>query len=133
MREIREGWGSVGADAAEEGKAIERVRELYERAVAMVPPDGEKRYWRRYIFLWLDYALFEEIETKVRFLLMHFTRFSFEMPRNRITSVPAKSTIRLCQLCRTSSSRLLNYGSFLHNLRYGGLTFLPLGKFWVLP
>ncbi|KAH9848939.1 hypothetical protein C2E23DRAFT_888769 [Lenzites betulinus] len=25
---------------------------------------GEKRHWRRYIFLWLYYALFEEIETK---------------------------------------------------------------------
>lgn len=41
-----------------------RVREVYERAVAQVPPGGEKRHWRRYIFLWLDYALFEEIETK---------------------------------------------------------------------
>jgi crooked neck len=41
------------------------VREVYERAVAQVPPGNEKRFWRRYIFLWLDYALFEEIETKV--------------------------------------------------------------------
>ena len=38
---------------------------MYERAVAQVPPGSEKRFWRRYIFLWLDYALFEEIETKV--------------------------------------------------------------------
>ena len=43
----------------------DRVREVYERAVAQVPPGAEKRYWRRYIFLWLNYALFEEIETKV--------------------------------------------------------------------
>ncbi|KAF8633583.1 hypothetical protein AX15_001376 [Amanita polypyramis BW_CC] len=43
---------------------ISRVREVYERAVAQVPPGGEKRHWRRYIFLWLNYALFEEIETK---------------------------------------------------------------------
>lgn len=43
----------------------DKVREVYERAVAQVPPGGEKRHWRRYIFLWLDYALFEEIETKV--------------------------------------------------------------------
>lgn len=41
------------------------MREVYERAVAQVPPGDEKRFWRRYIFLWLDYALFEEIETKV--------------------------------------------------------------------
>ncbi|KJA13675.1 hypothetical protein HYPSUDRAFT_151330 [Hypholoma sublateritium FD-334 SS-4] len=44
--------------------AIGRVREVYERAVSQVPPGTEKRHWRRYIFLWLDYALFEEIETK---------------------------------------------------------------------
>jgi hypothetical protein len=50
-------------------EAIGRVREVYERAVGQVPPGKEKRHWRRYIFLWLDYALFEEIETKVLFLL----------------------------------------------------------------
>ncbi|KAE9392590.1 TPR-like protein [Gymnopus androsaceus JB14] len=53
-----------GATADEEEAAMGRVREVYERAVAQVPPGGEKRHWRRYIFLWLDYALFEEIETK---------------------------------------------------------------------
>lgn len=47
-----------------EQEAIERIREVYERAVANVPPGQEKRHWRRYIFLWLDYALFEEVETK---------------------------------------------------------------------
>ena len=41
-----------------------RVREVYERAVAQVPPSTEKRHWRRYIFTWLNYALFEELETK---------------------------------------------------------------------
>ncbi|POY71847.1 hypothetical protein BMF94_5208 [Rhodotorula taiwanensis] len=44
--------------------ALKRVREVYERAVAQVPPSDEKRHWRRYIFLWLNYALFEELETK---------------------------------------------------------------------
>ncbi|KAH9931196.1 TPR-like protein [Amylocystis lapponica] len=52
-----------GATSEEEGRAIGRVREVYERAVAQVPPE-RKETWRRYIFLWLDYALFEEIETK---------------------------------------------------------------------
>ncbi|KAG8923248.1 NineTeen Complex (NTC) component, partial [Tulasnella sp. 418] len=42
----------------------EKVREVYERAVAQVPPGNEKRHWRRYIFLWLNYAIFEELETK---------------------------------------------------------------------
>jgi crooked neck len=27
-----------------------------------VPPASEKRYWRRYIYLWINYALFEELE-----------------------------------------------------------------------
>ncbi|KDQ54039.1 hypothetical protein JAAARDRAFT_196808 [Jaapia argillacea MUCL 33604] len=53
-----------GATAEEEQAAYSRVREVYERAVAQVPPGHEKRHWRRYIFLWLYYALFEEIESK---------------------------------------------------------------------
>lgn len=41
-----------------------RVRETYERAVANVPPSTEKRFWRRYIYLWLQYAAFEEIDSQ---------------------------------------------------------------------
>lgn len=44
---------------------LERAREVYERAIANVPPLKEKRYWRRYVFLWLNYAVFEELEAKV--------------------------------------------------------------------
>ena len=54
-----------GSTTEEEEESISRVREVYERAVAQVPPGGQKRHWRRYIFLWLYYALFEEMETKV--------------------------------------------------------------------
>ncbi|TFK22117.1 pre-mRNA-splicing factor CLF1 [Coprinopsis marcescibilis] len=53
-----------GATTEELETAAGRVREVYERAVSQVPPGGEKRHWRRYIFLWLNYALFEEIESK---------------------------------------------------------------------
>ncbi|KAI3483760.1 hypothetical protein L1887_53350 [Cichorium endivia] len=45
-------------------QAARRVREVYERAIAQVPASQEKRDWRRYIFLWLRYALFEEIEMR---------------------------------------------------------------------
>jgi crooked neck len=38
----------------------ERIRDVYERAIASVPPIAEKRYWRRYVYLWLHYALYEE-------------------------------------------------------------------------
>ncbi|KAB5590967.1 Pre-mRNA-splicing factor CLF1 [Ceratobasidium theobromae] len=54
--DITNGTGEVGS--------VERVREVYERAVSQIPPGGEKRHWRRYVFLWLNYAVFEEVETK---------------------------------------------------------------------
>ena len=41
------------------------VREVYERAIANVPPAEEKRLWRRYIYLWINYALYEELLAKV--------------------------------------------------------------------
>ena len=47
----------------EEAGDTARTREVYERAVACVPPDaGDKRLWRRYIYLWIKYALWEELE-----------------------------------------------------------------------
>lgn len=48
----------------------DRVRDVYERAIANIPPTKEKRHWRRYIYLWVFYALWEEMEGKVcQFLL----------------------------------------------------------------
>ncbi|KAI5817689.1 hypothetical protein BZA77DRAFT_278656 [Pyronema omphalodes] len=38
----------------------DRVRDVYERAIANIPPTREKRHWRRYIYLWIFYALWEE-------------------------------------------------------------------------
>ncbi|EEH07975.1 pre-mRNA-splicing factor CLF1 [Histoplasma capsulatum G186AR] len=43
---------------------VDRVRDVYERAIAQIPPSQEKRHWRRYIYLWIFYALWEELETK---------------------------------------------------------------------
>ncbi|KAL2157458.1 hypothetical protein VTH06DRAFT_6150 [Thermothelomyces fergusii] len=48
----------------ESGGDPDRVREVYERAIAQVPPTQEKRHWRRYIFLFLFYAIWEEREAK---------------------------------------------------------------------
>ncbi|GAB4857491.1 Crooked neck-like protein 1 [Ancistrocladus abbreviatus] len=42
----------------------ERTREVYERAIANVPPAEEKRYWQRYIYLWINYALYEELDAQ---------------------------------------------------------------------
>ncbi|KAK6295066.1 hypothetical protein J4Q44_G00342920 [Coregonus suidteri] len=40
------------------------AREVYERAIANIPPIQEKRHWRRYIYLWINYALYEELEVQ---------------------------------------------------------------------
>ena len=40
------------------------IRELYERAISNVPPAQEKSFWKRYIYLWINYALYEELEAE---------------------------------------------------------------------
>ena len=45
----------------EESEGIyDRIKDTYERAVANIPPTTDKKYWRRYQYFWLNYALFEE-------------------------------------------------------------------------
>eukprot|EP01137_Pigoraptor_chileana_P006878 Opistho-2@51725 len=41
-----------------------KTRDIYERSISNVPPAEEKRLWRRYIYLWIFYALFEELQAK---------------------------------------------------------------------
>ncbi|XAR55043.1 hypothetical protein NMG60_11030419 [Bertholletia excelsa] len=41
-----------------------RTREVYERAIANVPPAAEKHYWQRYIYFWINYALYEELDAQ---------------------------------------------------------------------
>ncbi|KAI0204998.1 cell cycle control protein [Astrocystis sublimbata] len=48
----------------ETAAGVDRVRDVYERAVAQIPPTQEKRHWRRYIYLWIFYAIWEEMEAK---------------------------------------------------------------------
>lgn len=43
---------------------MDTIREVYERAIANIPPVQEKKHWRRYIYLWIMYALFEELHAK---------------------------------------------------------------------
>lgn len=54
-------WFDYAALEEASGDA-DRVRDVYERAVAQVPPTQEKRHWRRYIYLWIFYAIWEELE-----------------------------------------------------------------------
>nr|CAD2195348.1 unnamed protein product [Meloidogyne enterolobii] len=45
-----------------EGQERAEVEDCFERAIANVPPYMEKRYWRRYIWLWVYYAIYEELD-----------------------------------------------------------------------
>jgi len=54
-------WARLEEEAAVDA---DRVRDVYERAIAQIPPSQEKRHWRRYIYLWIFYALYEEMSTK---------------------------------------------------------------------
>jgi crooked neck len=58
---MEEEYAKISADRDE---AMQRVRELYDRAVTKVPKVLEKRYWCRYLYLWINYAVFEETEAK---------------------------------------------------------------------
>ena len=42
------------------------VREVYERAVSQVPPGNtsDKEHWKRYIYLWIYYATYEELNNR---------------------------------------------------------------------
>ena len=45
----------------EKDDVLSSTRDTYERSIANVPPVMEKKYWKRYIYLWIKYALFEEL------------------------------------------------------------------------
>lgn len=56
-------WFSLIALECEDNttESADTIRETYERAIANVPPSKlEKRHWRRYIYLWIGYAIYEE-------------------------------------------------------------------------
>ena len=42
----------------------ERVGSTYKAAVENIPPANEERFWRRYVFLWVNWAVYEEMEAK---------------------------------------------------------------------
>ena len=45
----------------EEGKH-DTIVSVYEEAVKAVPPSKEKRFWRRYVYFWIYYALYLEVD-----------------------------------------------------------------------
>ena len=51
--------------------------DVYERAIANVPPVLEKRFWRRYVYLWIYYALFEETMVLYTAMFLIFYRLGY--------------------------------------------------------
>lgn len=43
---------------------VDATRSVYERAIANIPLKKEKRFWRRYIYLWIFYAIYEELRAE---------------------------------------------------------------------
>lgn len=73
----------VIAEQTQSEEGIDKAREIYERAITHIPVIKEKKYWRRYIFLWINYAIFEEYVAK------HIDRAS-QVYKKAIEIVPHK-------------------------------------------
>jgi crooked neck len=44
--------------------SILSARNIYEKAIENIPSKVEKKSWRRYIYIWIYYAIFEELKAK---------------------------------------------------------------------
>lgn len=60
-----DGWFEYAKLLQENESKPDAVRDIYERAVAVVPPDDQnKNDWRRYVYLWIYYAVYEELQCR---------------------------------------------------------------------
>jgi len=59
-----DGWFEYAKLIQDHGTNAEDVREIYEQAVSNIPPSQQKEHWRRYIYLWIYYAVYEELDCK---------------------------------------------------------------------
>jgi hypothetical protein len=72
--------------------------------VANLPPANEKRYWQRYIYLWIKYALFEELMAgdqerarevyRTALKIVPHSAFTFSKVRASVTIHPGYSIYR---------------------------------------
>lgn len=114
----------------EEAGEVDRVREIFERSLARVPSGRDKRNWRRYVFLWLFYAQFEETVSED----IHRARRVYE------------TAVKLFDTCRVHFSKLarafagfelrqLNLMGYrqvlLHAVESSKARKLSIAKFWI--
>ena len=107
---------------------VDKAREVYERAIANVPPTAEKRFWRRYIYLWIYYAIFEELEAQVR-----CCRCLSVANLRRTWSARAPCTRRAWRSSRTRSSHLPRSGCCTRSSRSARRTCPPPARSWSVP
>ncbi|KAK2376952.1 crooked neck protein [Trifolium repens] len=86
----------------------ERIREVYERAIANVPPAEEKRYWQRYIYLFIGLFVCNLGS------IMHSTKSL--MPK--IWSELELCTGNVSTRYLTTNSHMQKYGFLQPNLKY---------------
>lgn len=103
---------------------LARCRDVYERSVKCVPPSEEKRLWSRYIYLWIYYAVFEELVAKAWPRWAALRRWPIcggpdaDVVVCRILREHARFSAPVCKPSHTRSSRLARYGSCLLNSKF---------------
>jgi hypothetical protein len=82
---------------------VERIRDVYERAIANVPPVVAKDAWRRYIYLWIqvrpDCPLRPELHARAK------TNRSFS-PHEKTGGIISGSTVALSIIVSCFSKRI---------------------------
>uniref|UniRef100_A0A8C9H4Q9 Crooked neck-like protein 1 n=1 Tax=Piliocolobus tephrosceles TaxID=591936 RepID=A0A8C9H4Q9_9PRIM len=61
LEELNISASSIDNIITNKDKNIIRIRDLYERAISVVPSINSKKCWKRYIYLWYNYCIFEEM------------------------------------------------------------------------
>jgi crooked neck len=70
----------------EEASNSDRATDIYERAIANIPPTQDKRHWRRYIFLFLFYASYLELKGEDERARQVYQEAIRLLPHKRFTS-----------------------------------------------
>lgn len=79
-----DGWFELLKLEEENGEKA-TVRDTYERAVASVPLSEEKDHWRRYIYLWIYYAVYEELNGDLNHASKVYDTCLSLIPHNRFS------------------------------------------------
>ncbi|KAI9728671.1 MAG: NineTeen Complex (NTC) component [Chrysothrix sp. TS-e1954] len=82
---LEEESASLSSLPADSPEKHDRVIETYERAIAQLPPTHEKRHWRRYIYLWLFYALYSESHLSTAHTTSIYKKILSILPHEKLT------------------------------------------------